>query len=101
VHARFGKRAAVIGLTALSGAFGHGGANPPLRLRDMPPEALEPRMLDVAADVRYLDAKRLAKLGIAAARPINYRTIHAADWSKILDGLVVLREERAITPLAR
>jgi erythromycin esterase-like protein len=101
VHARFGKRAAVIGFTALSGAFGHGGANPPLRLRDMPPEALEPRMLDVAADVRYLDAKRLAKLGIAAARPINYRTIHAADWSKILDGLVVLREERAITPLAR
>jgi erythromycin esterase-like protein len=99
VHARFGRRAAVIGFTALSGAFGPGGANPPLRLRDLPPEALEPTMLDGAADVRYLDAKRLAKLGVAAARPINYRAVHAADWSKILDGLVVLREERPLAPL--
>lgn len=100
VHARFGRRAAAIGFTALSGAFGHGGANPPLRLRAAPPEALEPRMLGEGADVRYLDAKRLAKLGIIAARPINYRTIHAADWSRILDGLVVLREERPTTPVA-
>ncbi|MBX3713555.1 MAG: erythromycin esterase family protein [Lysobacter sp.] len=100
VHARFGRRSAVIGFTALSGAFGHGGANPPLRLRDAPPEALEPRMLAEGADVRYLDAKRLAKLGIVAARPINYRTVHAADWSRILDGLVVLREERPVTPVA-
>jgi erythromycin esterase-like protein len=100
-HARFGKRAAVIGFTALSGAFGHGGANPPLRLRDLPPEALEARMLGEQADVRYLDARRLAKLGIAAARPINYRTVHAADWAKILDGLVVLREERPTTPVVR
>lgn len=100
VHARFGKRAAVIGFTALAGAFGHGGANPPLRLRDAPAEALEPRMLEGGDDVRYLDARRLAKLGVIAARPINYRAIHAADWSKILDGLVVLREERPTTPVA-
>lgn len=101
VHARFGRRAAVIGFTALSGAFGHGGANPPLRLRDLPPVALEQRMLGENADMRYLDAKRLAKLGIIAARPINYRTVHAAGWAKILDGLLVLREERPLTPVAR
>lgn len=102
VQARFGKRAAVIGFTALAGAFGHAaGSNPPLRLRDAPMEALEPRLLAAGIDVRYLDAKRLAKLGIIAARPINYRTIHAADWSKILDGLVVLREERPTTPAVR
>ena len=101
VQARFGKRAAVIGFTALAGAFGHGGANPSLRLRDLPPEALEPRMLEAGVDLRYLDAKRLAKLGIIAARPINYRSIHAADWSKILNGLVVLREERPTTSAVR
>lgn len=102
VHARFGKRAAVIGFTALAGSFGHaGGSNPPLRLRDAPAVALEPRMLEAGVDLRYLGAKRLAKLGVIAARPINYRTIHAADWSKILDGLVVLREERPTTPAVR
>lgn len=101
LHARFGKRAAVIGFTALSGAFGHGGANPPLRLPDLPPEALESRVLGEQAEIRYLDARRLAKQGIAAARPINYRSVHAADWAKILDGLLVLREERPLTPVAR
>lgn len=106
LHARFGKRAAVIGFTALSGAFGQGGAHPPLRLREAPPLALEVRALEARAseapgELRYLDAKRLARLGIASARPINYRSVHAADWSKVLDGLLVLREERPITPVAR
>lgn len=102
VHTRFGKRAAAIGFTALAGSFGHaGGSNPTLRLREAPADALEPRMLADGEGLRYLDTKRLAKLGIISARPINYRTIHAADWSKILDGLVVLREERPTTPVAR
>lgn len=101
VHARFGKRAAVIGFTAQSGAFGHGGANPPQRLPDTPPLALETRALQKSGELRYLDAKRLARLGIASARPINYRSVHAADWSKILDGLLVLREEQPITPATR
>lgn len=101
LHARFGKRAAVIGFTALSGAFGQGGAHPPLRLPDAPPLALERRALEKPGELRYLDAKRLARMGIASSRPINYRSVHAADWSKVLDGLLVLREERPITPLAR
>lgn len=101
LHARFGKRAAVIGFTALSGAFGPGGAYPPLRLPEAPPLALEMRALEKPGELRYLDAKRLARLGIASARPINYRSVHAADWSKVLDGLLVLREERPITPAAR
>ena len=106
LHARFGRRAAVIGFTALSGAFGQGGENPPLRLREAPPLALEVRALEARAseepgELGYLDAKRLARMGVASARPINYRSVHAADWSKILDGLLVLREERPITPVAR
>jgi erythromycin esterase-like protein len=101
LHARFGKRAAVIGFTALSGAFGQGGTHPPLRLREAPPLALEVRALETSGELRYLDAKRLARMGVASARPINYRSVHAADWSKILDGLLVLREERPITPVAR
>ncbi|MFD0725403.1 erythromycin esterase family protein [Lysobacter brunescens] len=101
LHARFGKRAAVIGFTALSGAFGQGGAHPPLRLPETPPLALETRALEKPGELRYLDAKRLARMGIASSRPINYRSVHAADWSKVLNGLLVLREERPITPLAR
>jgi erythromycin esterase-like protein len=103
VHDAFGDRAAAIGFTARSGTFGNPGASgAPNALTPAAPHALEAVALgDGDADLRYVDRKRLRKLGTIAARPINYRTTHAAPWSETLDGIMVLREERAATLLPR
>ncbi|GAA4793414.1 erythromycin esterase family protein [Lysobacter hankyongensis] len=103
VHAAYGDRAAAIGFTARSGAFGNPGASgTPNALTPAAPHALEAVALgDGDAQLRYVDRKRLRKLGTIAARPINYRTTHAAPWAEMLDGILVLREERAATPLPR
>lgn len=100
VHAAYGKRAATIGFTALSGRFGNPGARGESNV--LPPAeagALENVVLAGSdAGLRYVDAKRLKRLGTIVSRPINYRKQHAAPWAEVLDGLIVLREERATTP---
>lgn len=103
VHAAYGDRAAAIGFTARAGTFGNPGASgTPNALTPAAPHALEAVALgDRDVELRYVDRKRLRKLGTIAARPINYRTTHAAPWSGMLDGILVLREERATTPLPR
>lgn len=103
VHAASGDRAAVIGFTARSGTFGNPGASgAPNALTPAAPHALETVALgDGDAGLRYVDRKRLRKLGTIAARPINYRKVHAAPWAEMLDGIMVLREERAATPMLR
>ncbi|MES2669539.1 MAG: erythromycin esterase family protein [Pseudomonadota bacterium] len=97
VHRDYGKRAAVIGFTALSGRFGNpGAAGEPNVLQPADASALENVVLAGSdADLRYVDAKRLKRLGTIVSRPINYRKQHAAPWAEVLDGLIVLREERA------
>lgn len=103
VHAAYGDRAAAIGFTARSGTFGNPGASgTPNALTPADPHALEAVALgDGDAGLRYVDRKRLRKLGTIVARPINYRTTHAAPWAEMLDGILVLREEHAATPLLR
>ena len=103
VHAAYGDRAAAIGFTARSGAFGNPGTSgAPNALTPADPHALEAVALgDGDAGLRYVDRKRLRKLGTIAARPINYRKTHAAPWAEMLDGILVLREERAATPQLR
>ena len=97
LHATYGKRAAVIGFTALSGRFGNPGAGgEPNVLQTVDASALENVVLaDSDAGLRYVDHKRLRRLGTIVSRPINYRKQHAAPWAEVLDGLIVLREERA------
>lgn len=101
LHAAYGKRAAVIGFTALSGRFGNpgaGGEPNPLQAADA--GALENVVLAGSdAGLRYVDQKRLRRLGTIVSRPINYRKQHAAPWADVVDGMVVLREERAVTPI--
>lgn len=106
LHAAYGERAygrhvAAIGFTALSGRFGNpGAAGEPNALQPAEAGALERVVLaDSDAGLRYIDGKRLKRLGTIVSRPINYRKQHAAPWADVLDGLVVLREERATTPL--
>lgn len=98
VHAAFGDRAATLGFSALSGSFGNPGARgEPHVLTTLPAHALEAVVL-AGSDIglRYVDGKRLKRLGTIASRPINDRILHVAPWTEVLDGLVVLREERAI-----
>lgn len=101
VRAAFGDRAAAIGFTALSGRFGKpGAAGGPQDLAPAPVGSLEAVVLGESdAGLRYVDHGWLARLGIIAARPINYRKMHTAPWADMLDGLVVLREERAAEPI--
>lgn len=94
IHAAFKNRAAAIGFTALSGSFGRPG-KPPTVLTVASPESLEGRVFAEAGNaIRYLDHKQLAGLGAVAARPLNYRKSESAEWATLLDGLVVLQEER-------
>ncbi len=102
VHAAFGDRAAVVGFTALAGAFGNpGAAGSPNPLPPADAASLEARTLADGAGLRYLDRRALRRLGTIAARPINYRRVHAAPWAEVLDGLIVLREERPVVPVPR
>jgi erythromycin esterase-like protein len=98
LRAAFGDRVAAIGFTALSGRFGNPGAGGESHpLGTLPAHALEAAVLAGSdVDLRYVDGKRLKRFGTMVARPINYRRVHAAPWADVLDGLVVLREERAI-----
>lgn len=98
VHEAYGKRAAAVGFTAMHGRYGlPGGVDAPRTLSPAGADALETRVLgDSGPALRYLDRKRLAAYGTIAARPINYRTVHAAPWADVLDGMIVLREERPV-----
>lgn len=102
LHVAYGKRAAVIGFTALSGRFGNpGAAGEPNVLQPAEASGLEVVVLAGSdARLRYVDHKRLRRLGTIVSRPINYRKQHAAPWAKVLDGMIVLREERATAPLS-
>lgn len=93
--ASLGDRAVAIGFTAAGGTFGDpSGAVHALAAAG--PEALETVALaDARGDLRYLDRRWLRRHGVMAARPINDRTVHAAAWADVLDGVMVLREERA------
>jgi erythromycin esterase-like protein len=103
VHAAYDKRAAVIGFTALSGWFVNPGAGGERNvLQPAETGALENVVLaDGDAGLRYVDHKRLRRLGTIVSRPINYRKQHAAPWADVLDGMIVLRGERAVTPIRR
>lgn len=95
IHQALGDQAAAIGFTALSGRVGQMG-KPPLELATAS-DSLEQRTLAGSQDeLRYLDRKQLAALGAVPAHPLDYSRAQTADWSGVLDGLIVLREERPL-----
>lgn len=98
VHEADGDRAAAIGFTAMRGSYGlPGGTAAPRAMAPAGADALETRVLGADGPaLRYLDRKRLSAYGTIAARPINYRTVHAAPWADVFDGMIVLREEKPI-----
>lgn len=98
LHRAFGDTAAVIGFSALSGRVSRLGA-PPKDIAPAASDSIESRALAGSSDtLRYLDRKQLHALGKAPAHPVDFGQVQATDWSTVLDGLLVLREER---PLVR
>jgi len=98
VSAEYGDRAAAIGFSALGGSFGRPG-RPETVLESVAAGSLEARaMTGFAGASRYVDREALHGYGTVVGRAINYRKRESADWSTVLDGVVVLREERPQQP---
>jgi len=93
IRHEFNGAAFTLGISAASGSYGM--ARQPVRpLAAAPANSLEGRALEGgAADVRYLDARRIRGLGSVPARPLS-PDFKTARWGDVLDGLVVFREER-------
>ncbi len=89
-----GQQAAVVGVSAYSGSYGW-YKNPPKILDIASPESLEGRVyLEPGGDLRYVSKEELRRLGTIEARPIYYSQPTTAAWADLLDGLVIIREER-------
>lgn len=102
LDALLGERFAVIGFSAATGLYGNIGGRAPARtLAPAAPGSLEARVLgDADVGLRYADRKALRDFGSIAARPVSLGKIEARDWSDWFDGVIVLREETPMTPLA-
>lgn len=88
-----------LGFSALGGSYGStGGHGPAHPLVPPPPDSLEALAFDKVSDqeaIRFLDEKALRRLGSVPGRAFNYRTFQTVDWSRYLDGILVLRAEAA------
>jgi erythromycin esterase-like protein len=96
----FKDRAFALGFSAYSGSYAFVG-QPVRQLSAAPETSLEFQSLaNRDSDTVYISLKQLRKLGPIQARPLgtNFKT---ARWDKVLDGLVVFREERAPEYLPR
>ena len=100
VHETLGERSAAIGFTAVSGTFRTPGG----RGKVTPLSGVEPGSLEASfspsdnAAMAYVGKTQLREAGVVPARALNYAKPQVVDWSTLLDGLVVLREERAVEP---
>jgi erythromycin esterase-like protein len=96
VHAAFGDRAAAIGVSALGGAYGspggHGASHP---LAQAAPGSLEARAFTghAGGTLRYLGFNQLRAMGRVTGRALDYGHASRLDWSTVLDGVIVLRQE--------
>lgn len=95
LYEAIGERMAAIGFTAVAGSFGRPPQVAVAQLSTPAGDMLEAKMPPAPpASIRYLDRASLAELGVLPARVLDYTKPQAADWSEIVDGLVVLAEER-------
>jgi erythromycin esterase-like protein len=98
----FGDRAAAIGFSALGGSYGHvGGRGAPRALGAAAPGSLESQAFAAAGPqrLRFLDHAQLQSMGQVSARALEYGQPDTVDWSRVLDGIIVLREETAATAM--
>ncbi|MFT4255833.1 MAG: erythromycin esterase family protein [Pseudoxanthomonas sp.] len=98
VHEVFGSKASAIGFSALAGSYGNvGGGGMPNTLSTAQEESLEAQAYKGASgdELRFLDFSQLRAMGVIPARALNYGKPMVVDWSELLDGMIVLRQETA------
>ncbi len=100
IREALGDRSAAIGFTALAGTFRTPGSRGKVTsLSGVEAGSLEASFSpDGHASIRYVGKTQLREAGVVPARALNYAKPLSVDWSTVLDGLVVLREERAVEP---
>ena len=93
IHKEFKDGAFALGFSALTGSYAM--ANQPAKqLSAAPGDSLEAmNFADGTGDTVYLSWKDLEKAGPIQARPLG-TSLKTAKWNDVLDGLVILREER-------
>jgi erythromycin esterase-like protein len=95
IHREFNTRAFALGCSAYSGTYIVFPARQTVRQWSVAPEtSLEGQAFAAgSSDARYLNSAQLRKFGPIAARPLSsdFRT---ARWDEVLDGIVILRDER-------
>jgi erythromycin esterase-like protein len=97
IHRDYGSRAFAVGFSAYAGTYGM-PHQAPRELLIAPDSTLEARALArTGAPEHYLGTAELEAAGVIAARPTG-AAFTRARWSEALDGLVVLRKERPVTP---
>lgn len=104
IHAFYGRRAFALGFSAYGGTWGRLPFMPePRALADAPAGSLEALAFGADEadtshpDAVYLDAARLAAIGRVPGRAFLY-DYAPADWSRVFDGMIVFRAERAPRP---
>jgi erythromycin esterase-like protein len=93
IHQRFGRDAFVLAFSAKAGSYRF-ARQPERTLTVAADTTLEGRLFQSGdPDVHYLGGTELRRLGTIAARPLG-PDFKATNWSDVIDGLVVFREER-------
>ena len=97
IRRRFGSQAFSLGFSAYGGTYAM-GRQPARPLATAPANSLEGRLFGRGeSETQYLDPSRLQALGTIPARVlgVDFKTV---NWSDVLDGVVILREEHPPHP---
>lgn len=96
INREFKNESFVLGISAFSGTYAM-GRQPGRTLSAAPAGSFEGlAFAENQSDSRYFNPEQIRKLGSRPARPLGPDFI-TANWSDVLDGLVVLREEHPPT----
>lgn len=95
IHREYGDRAAAIGFSALVGTIAKRGQTVQV-LPPLDPDAIEVQAFSRAPkqELTYLDRNELEAIGYSPGRVLNYLKPWRTRWDKVIDGLIILREER-------
>ncbi len=102
LHEQLGDRMAAIGFTAVAGSSGGAIQKQVQALPELQEDMLEARFRSLPPDgLRYLSRSGLASMGSLSSRALSYAKPKSLDWSELLDGMIVLGEERPAIQLTK